>query len=44
MRYDDNIRQWTRMEFGDSLKPAEDRYCCKVICGAPTSVKIKGLR
>ena len=37
------------MEFGDSLRAAEDfgrveKYCCKVICGAPTTSEVKGLR
>ena len=32
--------------FGDSLRAAEDRerYCCNVICGAPMTSKVKGLR
>ena len=32
--------------FGDFLRAAEDveRYCCNVICGASTTVKVKGLR
>ena len=34
------------MEFGDSLRAAEDRerYCSNVICDAPTTVKAKGLK
>ena len=44
-----NIKEWTGMEFGDSLRTAEDRegwkkYCCNVICGHPTTSKVKGLR
>ena len=35
------------MGFGDSMRAAEDgrveRYCCNVICGAPTTSKVKGL-
>ena len=44
--WEDNIKEWTEMEFGDSLRAAEDRerYCCNVICGAPTIIKVKGLR
>ena len=44
--WEDNIKEWTGMEFRDSLRAAEDRegYCCNVICGAPTTVKVKGLR
>ena len=43
---EDDIKKRTWMEFGDSLRAAEDRerYCCKVIRGAPTTVKGKGLR
>ena len=48
-RWEDNIKEWTGMGFGDSLRAAEDRegckwYCCSVICGAPTTSKVKGLR
>ena len=49
-RWEDNIKDWMGMEFGDSLRAAEDtpgkreRYCCNVICGAPTTSKVKGLR
>ena len=39
---EDNIKEWTWMEFGESLRVAEDRERWKVICGAPTT--IKGLR
>ena len=45
-RLEDNIKEWTRMEFGDSLRAAEDRvsYCYIVICGVPTTVNVKRLR
>ena len=47
-RWEDNIKEWTGMGFGDSLRAAKDgrmeRYCCNVICGAPTTSKVKGLR
>ena len=48
-RWEDNIKEWTGMGFGDSLRAAEDRegwkkYCCSVICGAPTTFKVKRLR
>ena len=47
-RWEDNIKEWTGMEFGDSLRAAGqgmvERYCCNVICGAPTTSEIKGLR
>ena len=44
-RWEVNIKELTGMEFGDSMKAAEnrERYCCKVICGAVTAVKVKGL-
>ena len=39
------------MEFGDSLRVAEDgkvesltHYCCNVICGVLSTVKVQGLR
>ena len=48
-RWEVNIKEWTGIEFGDSLRTAEDRgkvdrYCCNVICGTPTTVKVEGLR
>ena len=43
-RWEDNIKEWTGMGFGDSLKAAEDREGWKGICGAPTTSKAKGLR
>ena len=47
-RWEDNIKKWTGMGFGDSLRAAEDRegwkrYCCNIICGALTTSKVKGL-
>ena len=40
------IKEWAGMEFGDSLRAAEDkeRYCCNVICNVPTTAVDKGLR
>ena len=47
-RWEDNIKEWTGMGFGYSLRATEDgrveRYCCNVICGAPTTSEVKGLR
>ena len=43
-RWEDNIKEWTGMVFGDSLRAAEERYCCNVIYGAPTTSKVKGLK
>ena len=43
-RWEDNIKEWTGMGFGDSLRAAEDRegWKCNVICGAPTTSNVKG--
>ena len=42
------IKEWAGMGFGDSLGAAGagrmERYCCNVICGAPRTSKVKGLR
>ena len=50
-RWEDNIKEWTGMGFGDSLRrAAEDREGWKgivatsSICGAPTTSKVKGLK
>ena len=43
-----NIKEWTGMEFGDSLRAAEDRERWKGIfatsSGAPTGAEVKGLK
>ena len=36
-RWEDNIKEWTGIEFGDSMWAAVERYCCNVITGAPTT-------
>ena len=36
------IKELTVMEFGDSLWVAEDRARFNVICGAQTTIKVKG--
>ena len=46
-RWEDNIKEWTGMGFGDSVRAAKERegwYCCNVMCGASTTSKVKGLR
>ena len=48
-RWKDNIKEWTGMVFGDSLRAAEDREEWKCIVatssvGAPTTSKVKRLR
>ena len=44
-RWEDNMKEWTGhvvCRFPDRGKV--ERYCCNVICGAPTNFKVKGLR
>ena len=44
-RWEDNIREWTGLEFGKSQRAVENREKwrkrCKVICGAPTTLTVK---
>ena len=47
-RWEDNIREWTDLEFGKSQRAVENREKvektgCKIICGAPTTLAVKGL-
>ena len=47
-RWEDNIREWTGLEFGKSQRAVENRKKmeesgCKIICGAPTTLAVKGL-
>ena len=47
-RWDDNIGKWKGLEFGKSQKAVENREKmektgCKIICGAPTTLAVKGL-
>ena len=47
-RWEDNIREWTGLEFGKSQWAVENREKmektgCKIICGAPTTLAVKGL-
>ena len=46
-RWEDNIREWTGLEFAKSQRAVENRdkleeIGCEVICGAPTTPAIKG--
>ena len=43
LAWEENIKEWAGMDFGDSLRAAEDRERWKGII-APTAVKVKGLR
>ena len=47
-RWEDNIREWTGLEFGKSLRATENREKmeetgCEIICDAPTTLAVKGL-
>ena len=46
-RWEDNIREWTGLEFGKSQRAVENRekwrkLVAKIICGAPTTLAVKG--
>ena len=46
-RWEDNIREWTGLEFGKSQRAVENRgkmqeTGCEIICGAPTTIAVKG--
>ena len=46
-RWEDNIREWTGLELGRSQRAVENRKKmekagCKIICGAPTTLAVKG--
>ena len=46
-RWGDNIREWTGLEFGKSQRTVEnkekmEKTGCKIICGAPTTIAVKG--
>ena len=47
-RWEDNVREWTGLEFGKSQRAVENRKKMektgsKIICGAPTTLAVKGL-
>ena len=47
-RWEDNIREWTGLEFGKFQRAVENRekwrkLVCKIVCGAPTTLAVKGL-
>ena len=46
-RWEDNTREWTGLEFGKSQMAVENRKKmektgCKIICGAATTLAVKG--
>ena len=46
-RWEDNIKEWTEMDFASSTRAAENRSmerdCCKFICGTPTTFQGYGI-
>ena len=47
-RWEENIREWTGLEFGKSQRAVEkerkmEKTGCKIICGAPTTLAVKEL-
>ena len=46
-RWEDNIREWSGLEFAKSQRAVEngkrEKTGCKIICGAPTTLMVKGL-
>ena len=47
-RWEDNIREWTGLEFGRSKRASGEqgkmeKTGCKITCGAPTTLTVKGL-
>ena len=47
-RWEDNIKEWTGLDFGKSQRAVENRGKLektgyKIICGAPTTLAVKGL-
>ena len=48
-RWEDNIREWTSLEFGKSQRAVKNSEKCKkktgskIICGAPTTLAVMGL-
>ena len=46
-RWEDNIREWTGLEFGKFHRAVKNRQKkkktgCEIICGAPTTLAVKG--
>ena len=46
-RLEDNIREWTGLEFAKSQRAVENREKigetgCEIVCGAPTTLAVKG--
>ena len=48
-RWEDNIKEWTGLEFAKSKRAVEKREKmektgCQIICGAPATLAVKGLK
>ena len=46
-RWEDNIKEWTGLEFqqvpeGSGEQGKMEKTGCKIICGAPTTLAVKG--
>ena len=46
-RWEDNIREWTSLEFAKTQRAVENREKmeetgCEIICGAPTTLTVQG--
>ena len=46
-RWEDNIREWTGLEYGKSQRVVENRgkmedIGCEIICGVPTTLVVNG--
>ena len=46
-RWEDSIREWTGLEFAKSQRAVENKKKmeeagCEIICGAPTTLAVKG--
>ena len=42
-KWEDSIKEWTGMDFVISTRAAENRDCCELICGAPTTFQGYGM-
>ena len=46
-RWEDNIREWTGLEFTESQRAVESRgemveTGCEIVCGAPATLAVRG--
>ena len=42
-RLEDNIKEWTGMDFASSARDKVERDCCKFSCGSPTTFEGYGI-